>query len=154
VAAPLGAIFTLLTLITGSLWGRPTWGTFWIWDARLTSELILLFIYAGIIALRSAIPEPSLAARASGVMTLVGLVNLPIIHYSVTWWHTLHQGATILKLGQPSIAPAMLSPLLAMIAGYVFYCAWVIILKVRRELLVREKHTTWVKNIIEEEQHA
>ena len=147
VSAPLGAMFTLITLITGALWGKPTWGTFWIWDARLTSELILLFIYFGMIALRSAIPEPVLAARASGVMTLVGMVNIPIVHYSVLWWNTLHQGATILKLGMPSISPHMLMPLLLMIVAYIFYYLWMLCIKIRYELLVREKKAHWVKEL-------
>jgi len=146
-SAPLGALFTLLTLIVGSLWGKPTWGTFWIWDARLTSELILLFIYFGIIALRSAVPEPFLAARASGVVVLVGLVNIPIIHYSVTWWNTLHQGATLLKLSAPSIDGSMLRPLLAMIAAFVLYYLWMLMVAVRYELIRSEKNTAWVKGL-------
>lgn len=145
-SAKLGMLFTLITLITGALWGKPTWGTFWIWDARLTSELILLFIYFGIIALRSAIPEPTLAARASGLMTLVGLVNIPIIHYSVNWWHTLHQGATLLQFSKPTIAPSMLHPLLMMIAANLFYFIWMLAASIRSELLIKEKNTTWVKN--------
>ena len=144
-SAPLGALFTGLTLIVGALWGKPTWGTFWIWDARLTSELILLFIYFGIMALRSAIPEPFLAARASGVVTLVGLVNIPIIHYSVTWWSTLHQGSTLLKLGRPSIDASMLVPLLMTIAAIVFYYLWVLMMTLRYELIKSEKDTAWVK---------
>lgn len=148
-SAKLGVLFTAITLITGSLWGKPTWGTFWIWDARLTSELILLFIYFGIIALRTAIPEPLLAARASGLMTLIGLVNIPIIHYSVYWWHTLHQGATLLQFSRPTIAPSMLHPLVIMIAAYLFYFIWMMAASVRRELLVKEKNTTWVKALLE-----
>jgi heme exporter protein C len=146
-SAKLGMLFTLITLMTGSLWGKPTWGTFWIWDARLTSELILLFIYFGIIALRTAIPEPMLAARASGLMTLIGLVNIPIIHYSVNWWHTLHQGATLLQLSKPTIAPSMLHPLLIMIAAYLFYFIWMLVANIRSELLIKEKNTMWVKNV-------
>ena len=148
-SAKLGVLFTIITLITGSLWGKPTWGTFWIWDARLTSELILLFIYFGIIALRAAIPEPLLASRASGLMTLIGLVNIPIIHYSVNWWHTLHQGATLLQLSKPTIAPSMLHPLLIMIAAYLFYFIWMLAANIRRELLVKEKNTAWVKTLLE-----
>lgn len=148
VGAPLGLIFTLLTLVTGSLWGKPTWGTFWIWDARLTSELILFFIYCAVIALRQAIPDPQLAAKASGLFTLIGLVNIPIIHYSVNWWHTLHQGATLLKFGAPSIAPSMLHPLLAMVAAYLFYFIWMLLMNIRRELLIKEKNTAWVNALI------
>ncbi len=131
LSAPLGACFTLLALVTGSIWGKPTWGTWWIWDARLTAELILLFIYSGIIGLRSAIPEQQLAAQISDVLTLVGLVNIPIIHYSVNWWQTLHQGATILKLSSPSIAPSMLSPLLAMLLAFFLYYLIILLLGLR-----------------------
>lgn len=148
VSAPVGAAFTLLTLVTGSLWGRPTWGTFWIWDARLTSELILLFMYCGIMGIRSAIPDSVLAARASGLLVLLGAVNLPIVHYSVNWWHTLHQGATILKFAKPSIAPSMLYPLLAMLMAYLFYYMWVLLLNTRYELLLRERQTRWVKTLL------
>jgi len=145
VSAPIGACFAVLTLITGSIWGKPTWGTWWIWDARLTSELILLFIYVGIIALRSAIPDTRLAAKACGVMTLVGMVNIPIVHYSVDWWNTLHQGATINIFSQSTIVPSMLHPLMAMIIAFGFYYAWLLSIKVRCELLHRERDTAWVK---------
>jgi len=148
VSAPIGVLFTGLTLVVGSIWGKPTWGTFWIWDARLTSELILLFIYFGIIAIRSAIPEPTLAAKASSVITLIGLVNIPIIHFSVDWWHTLHQGPTLFKLGRPAIAANMMWPLLAMMAAFFLYYVWVMMIKIRIELIKREKNTAWVKLII------
>ncbi len=148
VSAPIGALFTVLTLVTGSLWGKPMWGTFWIWDARLTSELILLFIYFGIIVLRQSIPEPFLAARASGLVTLIGAVNIPIVHYSVVWWNTLHQGATILKWSAPSIAPSMLHPLLIMIIAYFAYYFWMLAAKIRSEILMREKNTVWVKEVV------
>lgn len=134
ISAPIGAVFTALTLLTGSLWGKPTWGTYWIWDARLTSELILLFIYVGIIAIRAAIPEPRLSSHASALITLLGFLNIPIIHYSVDWWNTLHQGASILKWGAPSIAPAMLNPLLAMIVAFYFYYLWILMGQLRKEL--------------------
>lgn len=146
-SAPIGATFTLLTLVTGAIWGKPTWGTWWIWDARLTSELILLFIYFGIIAIRSAIPEPRMAAQASGILTLVGVVNLPIIHFSVNWWNTLHQGAT-LSLTKATIAPSMLHPLLAMIVAFACYYGWILCIKIRSELLYRERQTTWVKQVL------
>lgn len=146
VSAPLGALFTVLALITGSIWGKPTWGTYWVWDARLTSELILLFIYIGIIAIRSAIPDMKLAAKASGILTLVGFVNIPIVHFSVDWWHTLHQGAS-LSFTNSSIAPSMLHPLLATIVGFFFYYCWMVLLKVRAELLLREKATAWVREL-------
>lgn len=121
VCAPIGAVFTLITLVSGAIWGRPTWGTYWIWDARLTSEFILLIIYFGIILLRSAIRVPELSARAAAVVTCLGLINIPIVHYSVDWWQTLHQGASLLKWGAPSIAGAMLRPLLIMIVAFIFY---------------------------------
>ncbi len=147
VSAPMGAILTFLALLTGSLWGKPTWGTYWIWDARLSSELILLFIYFGIITLRTSLPDPVTAAKMSGVLTLVGCVNLPIIHYSVIWWHSLHQGATILQLAKPKIAPEMLLPLLMMIAAFAFYFIWWLLLRVRAELLLREAQSRWVAQL-------
>ncbi len=150
ISAPIGASFTFLALITGSIWGKPTWGTWWIWDARLTAELILLFIYGGIIALRAAMPDPQLATQVSNILTLIGLVNIPIIHYSVNWWQTLHQGATVLKFGQPSIAPSMLYPLLAMIVAFGMYYFLLLLLGIRYELLKREHQTNWVKTIIME----
>ena len=113
--APLGASFTFLALVTGSLWGKPMWGAWWVWDARLTSELILLFLYLGYIALQSAIEDRRAGNRAGAVLALVGLVNIPIIHYSVIWWNTLHQGPTVSKFGAPSIDITMLIPLLIMI---------------------------------------
>ncbi len=148
VSAPIGAVFTLVALVTGSIWGKPTWGTYWIWDARLTSELVLLFVYLGIIVLRQSLPDATHGAKASGLLTLVGTVNLPIIHYSVVWWHTLHQGATILKLSKPSIAPNMLHPLLGMLLAYLLYYVWVLLIKLRLELLLRESKTKWVSDVL------
>ncbi len=142
ISAPIGAVFTALTLITGSIWGRFTWGTYWIWDARLTSELILLFIYVGIIAIRSAMPEQRLASYASGIVTLLGLINIPIIHYSVDWWNTLHQGPSILKFGSPSIAPSMLHPLLAMIVASFLSYTLVVMRRLTDELDVLPNQTT------------
>ena len=136
--APIGAAFTFLALATGSLWGKPMWGAWWVWDARLTSELILLFLYLGYMALQEAIEERDTADRASAVLALVGLINIPIIHYSVEWWYTLHQGATILKLGKPSIAPAMLWPLLVMLAAYGLLALLVVLLRTRNEVLERK----------------
>ncbi|HLD16105.1 MAG TPA: heme ABC transporter permease [Coxiellaceae bacterium] len=147
VSLPLGALFTLITLVTGSLWGKPMWGTYWIWDARLTSELILLFIYGGIIALRNALPTPKTAAKAGAFLILIGLVDLPVIHYSVSWWNTLHQGSTLLKFSRPSIAPAMLQPLLVMIGAFFSYSMLYVCIALRGELLKREKDTHWVQNI-------
>ena len=134
-AAPLGAGFTFLALATGSLWGKPMWGTWWVWDARLTSELILLFLYLGYMALYDAIDDPDTAARAASLLALVGLVNIPIIHYSVEWWNTLHQGATILKFAKPSIAPSMLWPLLIMMLAFGLLFAVNVLMRARNTLL-------------------
>lgn len=131
----IGAWFTFLALVTGCIWAKPMWGTWWIWDARLTSELILLFLYLGVIALRSAIPEPRTASQASAVLLVVGLVNLPIIHYSVYWWSTLHQGVTIRLWGHSLISPAMLYPLLAMLAAFLAYYFLITLLHVRCKIL-------------------
>ena len=144
-AAGVGAWFTFLALATGSIWGKPMWGTWWVWDARLTSELILLFLYVGLIALRASIDDRERADRAAAVLALVGAVNLPIIHYSVYWWNTLHQGATITKLGKPSIAGAMLWPLLVMIAGFTLYFAAVLMTRWRAEILRRERDASWLR---------
>ena len=135
--APIGAAFTFLALATGSLWGKPMWGTWWVWDARLTSELILLFLYLGYIGLQEAIEDRDIAARAGAVLALVGLVNIPIIHYSVQWWYTLHQEATIFNLGKPAIDPAMLWPLLVMLAAYSLLAVLVVLLGTRNEVLER-----------------
>ena len=146
--APLGASFTALALVTGALWGKPMWGTWWAWDARLTSELLLLFLYLGYIALQAAIDDRRAAARAGAVLALVGVVNIPIIHYSVEWWSTLHQPATITKLGAPSIATSMLIPLLLMaFASQVFFFA-VLLVRTRCEILEFERHTQWVKALV------
>jgi len=131
-----GTCFTLLALVTGCLWAKPMWGAWWVWDARLTSELILLFLYLGVLALRSAILEPKAAAQASAVLLMLGLLNLPIIHYSVYWWNTLHQGASIRLLEPSLIAPSMLYPLLAMIAAFMAYYLLVVLLHVRGEILL------------------
>ena len=127
-AAPLGAAFTALALITGSLWGRPMWGTWWVWDARLTSVLVLFLFYLAYIALRGALDDEAKAARAGAILALVGLVNLPIVHWSVTWWNTLHQGATVLAKGGPKMAPVFLTPLLLMGLAYMaaFGALWLV----------------------------
>lgn len=146
--APLGASFTFLALVTGSLWGKPMWGTWWVWDARLTSELILLFLYLGYIALQSAIEDTRTAARASTVLALVGVVNIPIIHYSVVWWNTLHQGATVTKMDAPSIATSMLIPLLLMALAFKLYFVTVLLLRARNEVLKRESSSRWVRETL------
>lgn len=147
-SAPLGASFTALALITGSLWGKPMWGTYWVWDGRLTSYLILLFLYLGYIALVNAIGDRRTGSRAGAVLALVGVVNLPIIHFSVEWWNTLHQGATVTKLGAPSIDTRMLIPLLVMFFGYQLYYFAVMLLRVRNELLDTERRTQWVARLL------
>lgn len=136
--APIGAFFTFAALLTGSLWGKPMWGTWWIWDARLTSELILLFLYLGYIGLYQAIPSPKMAAKLCGILAIVGALDIPIIHYSVYWWNTLHQGATIMQFDKPAIDKSMLLPLLAMIIGLGVYTVYLVCLRVRAEILARE----------------
>jgi heme exporter protein C len=148
-SAPIGASFTFLALITGSLWGKPMWGTWWVWDARLTSELILLFLYLGVIALYNAVEDKRTAARATSVLTLVGVVNIPIIHYSVEWWNTLHQGPTVTKFDAPSIATSMLIPLLLMALAFQIFYFWVLFMRVRVELLERERNSQWVRSLAE-----
>jgi len=136
-AAPLGATFTALALITGSLWGKPMWGAYWVWDARLTSFLLLLFLYLGYIALWNAIEDETRAARAAAILALVGVVNLPIIEFSVDWWNTLHQGESIIRAGGPLIAGVFLWPLGLMAVGYttLFFTLWMI--RIRTEIIAR-----------------
>jgi len=154
-AAPLGAWFTFLALATGSIWGRPMWGTWWEWgDPRLTSELILLFLYFGYMALRSAIDDPARADRASAVLAMVGAVNVPIIHFSVEWWSSLHQGPTIVREGGPAIVAEMLYPLLGMIVGFSLLFGALLLSRVRAEVLYRERRARWVREMIESETHA
>jgi heme exporter protein C len=136
-AAPIGAAFTAIALLTGSLWGKPMWGTFWVWDGRLTSVLILLFLYLGYIALHDAFDEPARGARAASILCLVGSVNLPIIKFSVDWWHTLHQPSSILRLDGPAIHPSMLWPLLVMALAFLCYFVAVHILRTRAALAER-----------------
>src|SRR6187200_1385961 len=136
-AAPLGAAFTFLALITGSLWGRPMWGTYWVWDARLTSVLILFLMYLGVIALWRTVEDPSRAARAVAILTLVGAVNLPIIKWSVDWWNTLHQPASVLKVGGPAIYPTILIPLLVMALAFTLLFVTLHIAAMGNEILRR-----------------
>jgi heme exporter protein C len=148
VSAPIGASVTVLALISGSLWGKPMWGTWWVWDARLTSELILLFLYLGYIGLRSAIRDQTVAATACGILAVVGLIDIPIIHFSVEWWNTLHQGASLSKFSKPSIAPAMLYPLLSMLLAFYLFYVLLVCIKASNEILWRERNAEWVKNIL------
>ncbi|MGI8837797.1 MAG: heme ABC transporter permease CcmC [Pyrinomonadaceae bacterium] len=139
-----GALFTLISLVTGSLWGKPTWGTWWVWDARMTSTLILLFLYIGFISLQSAIDEPRRADRAGAVLAIVGVINVPIIYYSVQWWNTLHQGATIRIMDKPTIAPPMLAALLIMLAACWLYSIAVVLARLRNIILEREQNAARV----------
>lgn len=147
-SAPIGASFTAIALITGSIWGKPTWGTWWIWDARLTSELLLLFLYFGYMALRQAIEQPQSAARAAAVLAVVGVVNLPVIHFSVEWWNTLHQPATITKFDTPSIHMSMLRPLLLMVLGFQLLYLHNLLVRVKAGLLEREARARWVSELV------
>ena len=146
-SARIGAWFTLLALVTGSLWGKPMWGTWWIWDARLTSMLILFFLYIGFIALQSVIHDTEMRDRASAVLAIVGVINLPIIHYSVIWWNTLHQGPTLSQFKTPSIAPLMLYPLLAMIVAFMLFYLLILFLRMRNQIIVREIRSQWVQEM-------
>jgi heme exporter protein C len=148
-SATIGASFTFLALVTGSLWGKPMWGTWWVWDARLTSELILLFLYLGVIALYNAVEDKRTASRATAILAIVGVVNIPIIHFSVEWWNTLHQGATVTKLGAPSIDVSMLIPLLLMAVAFKLYYALVLLMRARCEVLERERNAQWVRELAE-----
>lgn len=146
--APIGAMFTAITLITGMLWGKPTWGTYWEWEARLTSELALLFLYFGVIGLASAYEDTRQGARAAAVLALVGVVNLPIIHYSVQWWNTLHQGESVRLIGKSSIHPSMLWPLLIVAVAAKLYFAFAVLLRARGLLLEQERAKHWVRDAI------
>ena len=143
--APVGASFTALALLTGMLWGKPMWGAYWVWDARLTSELVLLFLYLGVVGLNQAFEDPRSAARACALLAIIGFVNVPIVKYSVEWWNSLHQGATISKIGKPSISLEMLWPLLAMSFGFMTVFAWAVLRRIQNELLMRERKTAWVR---------
>lgn len=147
--APIGASFTALALVTGMLWGKPMWGTYWTWhDARLVSELILLFLYLGVVGLQQAIADPRAAARACGLLAMVGFVNVPVVHYSVEWWNTLHQGPTLAKFDKPSMDASMLWPLLSMALGFMCFFAHVLLQRVQNELLWRERGNPWVREAI------
>ena len=133
-AAPIGAAFTLMCLVTGSLWGRPMWGTYWVWDARLTSMLLLFFLYLGHIALSRAYDDPDRGDRAAAILALIGAINLPIIKFSVDWWNTLHQPASVMKLGGPSIHPAILTPLLWMAGSFLLLFILLVLVRTETEI--------------------
>src|SRR3954453_15162595 len=143
-AAPIGAAFTFLALLTGSLWGRPMWGTYWVWDARLTSVLVLFLMYLGVIALWRTVDDPSRAGRAAAILTLVGAVNLPIIKFSVDWWNTLHQPASVLRVAGPPIHPSILTPLLVMALAFVLLFVALHLAAMRNEILRRRVRSMWL----------
>lgn len=146
--APTGALMTFLALWTGSLWGKPTWGAWWVWDARLTSELILLFLYMGYLSLHAAIDDPRRADRAAALLALIGVVNIPIIYFSVQWWNTLHQGASVSLTRAPSMATPMLLGMLLMALAFWMYAIAVALARVRTLILERERHTGWVRQTL------
>jgi heme exporter protein C len=148
--APTGALMTFLALWTGAFWGRPTWGAYWVWDARLTSELILLFLYLGFIALQAAIDDPRRADKAGAVLALVGVVNVPIIYFSVQWWNTLHQGASVSITRAPSMATTMLWGMLVMALAFWMYSIAVVLHRLRSIILDRERRTEWVRELLRE----
>ena len=149
-SAPIGAAFTFLALVTGSLWGKPMWGTWWVWDARLTSVLVLFFLYLGYMALNNAFDEAARGAKASAILALVGLVNVPIIKFSVDWWNTLHQPASVIRIDGPAVHSSMLWPLVLMALGFTTYYFWVLLVRLRSEIVagkiralrIREAHTS------------
>jgi heme exporter protein C len=146
--APTGAWFAFLALWTGALWGKPTWGTYWVWDARLTSELLLLFLYLGVIALRGAIDDPQRAARASGLLALVGVVNVPIIYFSVRWWNTLHQGASVSVTSGTSMEETMFTAMMVMTFACWMYAIAIVLSRARAEILERERYSSWVAQLV------
>jgi heme exporter protein C len=150
-SARIGIWFTFLALATGSIWGKPMWGTWWIWDARLTSMLILFFLYTGFLALQSVLTDQDSRDRAGAILALVGVINLPIIHYSVIWWNTLHQGPSLSRFAKPAIAPEMLYPLLAMIAAFFLFYAVILLLRMRNDILLRDIKSLWVKEVLTNE---
>ena len=152
--APVGAAMTAIALFTGAIWGKPMWGTWWVWDARLTSELILLFLYVGVMALYAAFDDARTGAKAASILAIVGVVNLPIIHYSVEWWNTLHQGATITKLERPSIATSMLWPLLISLLGFMLLTATLVLMRYKNQLLKHELNRPWAQAELAQESRA
>ena len=145
---PIGMAFTFICLVTGAFWGRPMWGTWWVWDARLTSELILFFLYLGYIALTSAIDDPRRGDRAGAVIAIVGAINVPIIYFSVKWWNTLHQGASVSLTKAPSMAALMLAAMLIMTLAFWVYTLALVLYRVRTLILQRESHTDWVREVV------
>ena len=151
-SAPIGAAFTALALLTGAIWGKPIWGTYWQWDARLTSELILLFLYFGIMAIYSAFDDRKVGERAAALLAVVGVVIVPIIHYSVEWWNTLHQGPTVFVEGGPRMPREMLFPLLLMSIGFMFYYGYALFLRLRNHVIQTNRKQQWVRDLITQKQ--
>jgi len=146
--AGIGAWFTVVSLVTGMLWGKPMWGTYWVWDPRLTAQLVLLFLYLGYMGLRSGIDDLGRADRASAVLALVGVVNIPIIRYSVEWWNSIHQAPSVMKMEKPSMPMEMLVPLLLMFLGFTLYFAAVLLVRLRAEILRRERNASWLREAL------
>lgn len=146
--AAIGASFTFVSLVTGMLWGKPMWGTYWVWDPRLTAQLVLLILYLGYMALRSGIDDLGRADRASAVLAIIGVVNLPIIRYSVEWWNSIHQAPSVMKMERPSMPFDMLAPLLMMLLGFTLMFAAVMLVRMRAEVLRRERGASWVKEVV------
>jgi len=145
--APIGAMFTLVALVTGSLWGRPMWGAFWVWDARLTSVLVLFFLYLGYMALVNAFDDPTRGFRAAGILGMVGIVMVPIIKFSVNWWNTLHQPASVLRVGGPAVHSSMLWPLLTMDLAYKAYFVWIFLVRIRAEIVANKVHVARLRQV-------
>ncbi|GHF77490.1 heme ABC transporter permease [Thalassotalea marina] len=146
--APVGAVLTAVALITGAAWGKPTWGTWWVWDARLTSQLIQLFLYLGVIALNNAFEDKSQGGKAAGILAIVGVVNVPIIKYSVEWWNTLHQGQTVTQMGKPAMTMDMYVPFVVCFFGMVCLIGWLICIRFRTEILSRNVTRPWVRELV------
>ena len=147
--AGIGAWFTAVSLVTGMLWGKPMWGTYWVWDPRLTAQLILLFLFFGYMALRAAIDDASRADRASALLAVVGIVNVPIIRFSVDWWNSIHQAPSVMKLGRPTMPVDMLVPLLLMLLGFTLYFVAVLMIRLRAEVLRRERQASWLREVLD-----
>lgn len=146
--AGVGAWFTAVSLLTGMLWGKPMWGTYWVWDPRLTAQLILLFLYLGYMGLRAGIDDLGRADKASAVLAIVGVVNIPIIRYSVEWWNSIHQAPSVMKMDRPSMPFDMLVPLLIMLLGFTLYFAAVMLVRLRAEILRRERTASWIREVL------
>ncbi len=146
--APVGASMTVVALVTGMLWGKPMWGTYWVWDARLTSELVQLFLYLGVIGLYQSFDDARAGARACALLAIVGVINVPIVKYSVEWWNSLHQTSTILQMGKPTMSMDMAIPLYVSLLGTLLFCGYVIVRRMQNEVLWRERRTGWVREML------